>query len=117
MNKEYKALFLNMSITAETIAEKAMAVHKEEKKVMSYGKAKEMRETFMNLTNKIKNDEPLTKKDCAMISLACSLVIENMRSQIQMYEMSIKGCNELIEKLKQVVASNDDNLANELFNK
>lgn len=119
MNKEYKALFVNITITAETIAEQAMAIHKDEKKVTDYGRAKEMRETFRKLTDKIKKDEALTKKDYAMISIACSLVIARTNSQIEIQKKAVEGYNNIIQKLNKLIIVDDDKLEeaeNKLFN-
>lgn len=119
MNKEYKALFVNITITAETIAEQAMAIHKDEKKVTDYGRAKEMRETFRKLTDKIKKDETLTKKDYAMISIACSLVIARTNSQIEIQKKAVEGYNNIIQKLNKLIIVDDDKLEeaeDKLFN-
>ena len=104
MNKEYKGLMTNISLTAETLAEKAMEIHKEDKDVKSYASAKEMRERYMKLTDKLKDDKPLEKLDYAALIIAAQLVLESIENRIKIETKAVEQYkNNLIPKFKHML--------------
>ena len=81
-----------------------MEIHKEDKDVKSYASAKEMRERYMKLTDKIKDDKPLEKLDYAALIIAAQLVLESIENRIKVETKAVEQYkNNLIPKFKHML--------------
>lgn len=120
MDAKYIELFSLIAQTTANLAEQVMNVHKDNNEQKSYETAQTMRDDYLNLIEKIKDDNnELVKADYARLLVGAIIVTNQLDARIKNEQKALQGYKiDIIPKLDQINnadATETLDLANKLF--
>lgn len=118
MDKHYHDLFSLITQQVANLAERVIKSYKENEKDST--SVEQMRDDFLNLHNKIQNDEDLIRVDYARLFVGAYIISEHLSNQIREANQVLEGYkNDILPKLDQInhIMNEEEahNLAMELF--
>lgn len=114
MNDKYRELFTMLSRTISSLAEQVQDGENEKTATI-------MRDDYLNLYSKMKDNQELAKNDYIKLLLGAMILVNNLETQAKKLKEAVQGYNlDVIPKLQRIVdeAEDDDaakSLANKLF--
>lgn len=119
MDKKYLDLFLLISQSVANLAEQVMTMHEKQNEQKEKETAEIMRNDFLDLHDKIKNQEQLKKADFARLLVGTIIITNQLENRIKNEEKALQGYKiDIIPKLDQINNSDLDDisdLVNDLF--
>lgn len=121
MKKEYLDLFVEMALSAATLAERVMDYDKKKNDDKGYEVAESMRNDYMELYGRLKDGSVPTYNDYTKLLAAAYMITNNLQDQVTMYQKAINGYKtDTIPKLSRIMdeAKNSEEfekLVNQLF--
>lgn len=120
MDKKYRDLFTLITQTTANTAEQVMNLHKDNHEEKQYQTAEIMRNDYLNLYDKLKEQVELTKADYARILVGAIIVATQLDTKIKNEQTALQSYRiDIIPKLDQINNANSEEealkLAEEIF--
>ena len=110
MKKEYQDLFIEMALSAATLAERVMDYDKKKNDDKDYKVAESMRDDYMELHDRLKDGGTPTYNDYTKLLAASYMITNNLQDQVTMYQKAINGYRtDTIPKLSRIMDETKDN--------
>jgi len=109
MKKEYQNLFIEMALSAATLAERVMDYDKKKNDDKGYKVAESMRNDYMELYDRLKDGSAPTYNDYTKLLAAAYMITNNLQDQVTMYQKAINGYKtDTIPKLSRIIDETKD---------
>jgi len=109
MKKEYQNLFIEMALSAATLAERVMDYDKKKNDDKGYKVAESMRDDYMELHDRLKDGGTPTYNDYTKLLAASYMITNNLQDQVTMYQKAINGYKtDTIPKLSRIIDETKD---------
>ena len=119
MDKRYKELFTLISQSVSNLAEQVMNDHQDKGEDKQQETAQIMRDDYLNLHNKLVNEEELNKADFARLLVGAIIVTNQLDARIKNEQKALDGYKlDVIPKLDRINNTEEEkvaSLAEELF--
>ena len=119
MDKRYKELFTLISQSVSNLAEQVMNNHQENGEDKQQETAQIMRDDYLNLHDKLVNEEELNKADFARLLVGAIIVTNQLDARIKNEQKALDGYKlDVIPKLDRINNTEEEkvaSLAEELF--
>ena len=110
MKKEYQDLFIEMALSAATLAERVMDYDKKKNDDKGYKVAESMRDDYMELYGRLKDNGVPTYNDYTKLLAAAYMITNNLQDQVTMYQKAINGYRtDTIPKLSRIMDETKNN--------
>ena len=110
MKKEYQDLFVEMALSAATLAERVMDYDKKKNDNKGYGVAESMRDDYLELHGRLKDGGMPTYNDYTKLLAAAYMITNNLQDQVTMYQKAINGYKtDTIPKLSRIMDETKNN--------
>lgn len=110
MKKEYQDLFIEMALSAATLAERVMDYDKKKNDDKGYKVAESMRDDYMELYGRLKDGDAPTYNDYTKLLAAAYMITNNLQDQVTMYQKAINGYRtDTIPKLSRIMDETKNN--------
>ena len=119
MDKKYRELFTLISQSVSNLAEQVMNDHQDKGEDKQQETAQIMRDDYLNLHNKLVNEEELNKADFARLLVGAIIVTNQLDARIKNEQKALDGYKvDVIPKLDRINNIEEEevaSLAEELF--
>jgi len=119
MDKRYKELFTLISQSVSNLAEQVMNDHQDKGEDKQQETAQIMRDDYLNLHDKLVNEEELNKADFARLLVGAIIVTNQLDARIKNEQKALDGYKvDVIPKLDRINNTEEEkvaSLAEELF--
>lgn len=103
MDIRYKQLFTLLSQSIANLAEEVMNIHEKNNEEKEQHTAQIMRDDFLDVHDKLTNDEQLTKSDFARLLVGAIIITNQLDSRIKNEQKALEGYKvDIIPKLDQI---------------
>lgn len=118
MDSKYFQLLMEALQSASVLAEQVMDYTKEKGELTGYKTSLQMRDDYNALYDKMRTEgfktQNLTKVDFAKLFLACYVVMENLKTKVQMFQTVIEGYESILPKLEQITKQDSNEAAHQM---
>ena len=119
MDKRYRELFTLISQSVSNLAEQVMSDHQDKGEDKQQETAQIMRDDYLNLHDKLVNEEELNKADFARLLVGAIIVTNQLDARIKNEQKALDGYKvDVIPKLDRINNTEEEkvaSLAEELF--
>ena len=122
MDDSYKSLFIELSRSAQILAEQVMDYDKKNNDTKGYKTAEAMRNDYQRVEDSLKEGTALGYNEYVQLLAAGYIIINNLQDKVTEYQKAINGYKTVvIPKLSRIMEEGKDNpevfnkLVNELF--
>ena len=120
MDKKYRNLFTLITQSIANTAEQVMDLHKSNNEEKEYQTAEIMRNDYLNLHDKLGEDQELNKADFARLLVGAVIITTQLENKIKSEQQALQGYKiDILPKLDQINHETDEEkalqLAAELF--
>lgn len=113
MLEQYYALFQIIAQGAANLAEQSMEEAQKTKSLESYKSAKEMRDDYITLYYKLKDNKTINITDARRLYIAATLMVAKLQADVTKTQQTITDYkNELLPRLKAVISDEENFLEN-----